>query len=128
MKTILIAVLLLVIIVAVLLVVLTATVGRRHIKRVGEKAKQKTFYLQSLQTDVELLAEAESRPDAKAALQALAEKLLYSDPMSDETLAALEREIEDKINALKTTANKTQAAAEIALLLDERNKKCKILK
>lgn len=48
--------------------------------------------------------------------------------MSDETLAALEREIADKVNVLKTTADKTQSAAEIALLLDERNKKCKILK
>ena len=61
-------------------------------------------------------------------MQALAEKLRYSDPMSDETLAALEREIADKVNVLKTTADKTQSAAEIALLLDERNKKCKILK
>lgn len=127
MKTILIAVLIFVLIVAVLLVVLTATVGRRHIKRVSEKAKQKTLYLQNLQTDVELLAEVDP-PDAKAALQALAEKLRYSDPMSDETLAALEREIADKVNVLKTTADKTQSAAEIALLLDERNKKCKILK
>ena len=128
MKTILIAALVFVLIVAVLLVVLTATVGRRHIKRVSEKAKQKTLYLQNLQTDVELLAEVEPHPDAKAALQALAEKLRYSDPMSDETLAALEREIADKVNVLKTTADKTQSAAEIALLLDERNKKCKILK
>lgn len=128
MKTILIAVLIFVLIVAVLLVVLTATVGRRHIKGVSEKAKQKTLYLQNLQTDVELLAEVEPHPDAKAALQALAEKLRYSDPMSDETLAALEREIADKVNVLKTTADKTQSAAEIALLLDERNKKCKILK
>ena len=128
MKTILIAVLIFVLIVAVLLVVLTATVGRRHIKRVSEKAKQKTLYLQNLQTDVELLAEVEPHPDAKAALQALAEKLRYSDPMSDETLAALEREIADKVNVLKTTADKTQSAAEIALLLDERNKKCKMLK
>lgn len=65
MKTILIAVLIFVLIVAVLLVVLTATVGRRHIKRVSEKAKQKTLYLQNLQTDVELLAEVDPPPMPK---------------------------------------------------------------
>ena len=128
MKTVLIAVLLLVVAVIVALFVLTATVVRKHIKKVGERAQQKTFQLKSLQTDVELLTETEIRPDAKAALQALAEQLCFSDPMSGEALAPLEQEISEKIAALKAAEDKAQTAAEISRLLDERNKKCKILK
>lgn len=108
--------------------ILAATVGYRHIEKVDAKVKQKTFFLKNLQTDVALLAAAENDPVAKAVLDALAEQLRFSDPMSDASLADLEQEITYKIGALKGTEDKAAATAEIMRLLDERNRKCKILK
>ena len=86
------------------------------------------FYIRELQADVELMANNESDADVKTSLTQLAEKIHFSDPMSNEQLADLENQISSKELELKTTANKVIVITELSLLLDERNKKCKILK
>lgn len=107
---------------------ITADVGRDEIKRVEVKVQKKVFYIRELQTKVELLAAAETDVDIKTALTQLAEKIRFSDPMSNEQLADLENKISAKVLELKTAANKKEVIAEITLLLDERNRKCKFLK
>ena len=107
---------------------ITADVGRDEIKRVEVKVQKKVFYIRELQTEVELLAAAETDVDIKTALAQLAEKIRFSDPMSNEQLADLENKISAKVLELKTAANKKEVIAEITLLLDERNRKCKFLK
>ena len=64
--------------------------GREEINRVEEKVEKKVFYIKSLQVDIEMLASAERDADTKAALTKLAEKIRFSDPMSNEVLADLE--------------------------------------
>ena len=107
---------------------ISAEAGRGEIERVETKVKQKVFYIKSLQVDVELLANSESDGATKEALQKLAEKIRFSDPMSLPELEAIEKEIADKTNALKTAADKLTVIAEIDSLLVERNAKIKILK
>ena len=107
---------------------ITADVGRDEIKRVEVKVQKKVFYIRELQTEVELLAAAETDVDIKTALAQLAEKIRFSDPMSNEQLADLENKISAKVLELKTAANKKEVIAEITLLLDERNRECKFLK
>lgn len=107
---------------------IAAKVGCNEIERVEEKVQKKVFYLRELQADVELLAERESDPATKTALTQLAEEIQFSDPMSHEQLSELERQITTKIVELRTAENKTQIIAEVRSFLDERNKKCKILK
>ena len=102
--------------------------GRNEIERVEAKVKQKVFYIKSLQVDVELLVNSELDSAVKEELQKLAEKIRFSDPMSNEQLANLESRISTKITELKTATNKVEIITEIVSLLDERNKKCKILK
>lgn len=102
--------------------------ARDEINRVEEKVKAKVFYIQSLQVDVELLAEKEIDTETKTALKNLAEKIRFSDPMSNEALAELEQKISDRVSELKTTTEKQNLISEIEMLLLERNKKCKILK
>lgn len=102
--------------------------ARDEISRVEEKVKAKVFYIKSLQVDVELLEEKETDAETKTALQNLAEKIRFSDPMSHEALAELEQEISDKVSELKTATEKHSLIAEIELLLLERNKKCKLMK
>lgn len=107
---------------------ISAEAGRSEIGRIEAQAKQKVFYIKSLQVDVELLANSESNGATKEALQKLAEKIRFSDPMSLPHLEAIEKEIADKTNTLKVTADKLAVVSEIDALLSERNAKIKILK
>lgn len=108
--------------------IIAADTGRSEIERVEAKVQQKMFYIKSLQVDVEMLADTEQDADTKKALEQLAEKIRFSDPMSHEQLAELENKIFIDIASLKNTSDKTALISEITLLLNERNKKCKILK
>lgn len=107
---------------------IASNVGRDEIERVSAKVREKAFYIKQLQADVELLASAETDATTKSALMQLAEKIRYSDPMSDGQLADIENRITEKIAELKASTDKTKIINELTSLLDERNKKIKILK
>ena len=107
---------------------ISADAGRNEIERVEAKAQKKVFYIRELQADVELIAVAETDADTKAALTQLAEKIRFSDPMSNEQLADLENKISAKVLELKAAANKVEIITELTSLLDERNKKCRVKK
>ena len=102
--------------------------GANEINRVEEKIKVKRAFIQFLQTDIEILAGTETDAETKAALKKLAEKVRFSDPMSHEMLGELESRISAKVEEMKTATDKKALIEEIATLLTERNKKCKILK
>ena len=111
--------------------VLCAIAGQadaNEINRVEEKIKVKRAFIQFLQTDIEMLIEAEIDAETKAALKKLAEKVRFSDPMSHEMLGELESRISAKVEEMKISSNKIFLIGEIDLLLTERNKKCRILK
>ena len=102
--------------------------GREEINRIEEKIEKKVFCIKSLQVDVEMLASTETDSNTKAALTKLAEKIRFSDPMSNEVLADLEAEISAKIKELKTAENKAKIITVLDSLITERNKKAKLLK
>ena len=110
------------------LCVIAGQAGANEINRVEEKIKVKRAFIQFLQTDIEMLAETETDAETKAALKKLAEKVRFSDPMSHEMLGELESRISAKVEEMKTATDKKALIEEIATLLTERNKKCKILK
>lgn len=99
--------------------------GREEINRVEEKVEKKVFYIKSLQVDIEMLANSETDAETKAALTKLAEKIRFSDPMSNEVLADLDTKISEKATELKKSDNKSEIIAELDLLLKEWNKKQK---
>lgn len=107
---------------------ISADAGRNEIERVEAKVQNKDFYVREMQADIELLADNESDAAVKTALTHLAEKIRFSDPMSNEQLADLENKISIKAAELKTASSKLEIITELNSLLDERNKKCKILK
>lgn len=107
---------------------ISADAGRNEIERVEAKVQKKVFYIRELQADIELLADNETNADVKKALTQLAEKIRFSDPMSNEQLADLEDKISTKIEELKTPSSQLEIITELNSLLDERNKKYKILK
>lgn len=107
---------------------ISAEAGRNEIERVEAKVQTKVFYIRELQADIELLADNESDADVKTALTQLAERIRFSDPMSNVQLADLENKISTKVAELKTASSKLEIIPELNSLLDERNKKCKIIK
>lgn len=108
--------------------VIVSDVSRGEIERVSEKVQKKVFYIKQLQVDIEILADAENDAATKIELQQLAEKVQYSDPMSSGQLADLEKRIAARIAELQSDTDKTAIINELNLLLDERNRKCKIIK
>ena len=105
-----------------------ADVGRTEIERVEQKIQGKVFYIKNLQVDIEILASAEKDTKTKEQLEQLAEKIRFSDPMSNEQLAVLEDKISLAVENLKSSDDKMKIIEDLNLLLDERNRKCKILK
>ncbi len=107
---------------------IAADAGRDEVERVEAKVQKKVFYIKALQVDVEMLADEENDPATKTALNQLAEKIRFSDPMSCDELSELEAQIAQRIAVLKTADDKQPVIKELDLLLTERNEKCKILK
>lgn len=107
---------------------IASDVGRSEIEQVSAKVQKKTSFIKQLQTEVELQADAETDIAVKSALTQLAEKIRYSDPMSDEQIADIENWITEKTAELKSSTDKVKIINELNSLLNERNKKCRILK
>lgn len=102
--------------------------GKGEIKRIEEKVEKKVFYINSLQVDIEMLASAEIDANTKADLSKLAEKIRFSDPVSNDALADLEADISAKVKELKTNEDKATIIEALDSLIAERNKKAKFLK
>ena len=107
---------------------IAADVGRSEIAQVSAKAREGTFYIEQLQTDIESLADTETNAETKTALKQLAEKIRFSDPVRDAQITDIENRITAKISEMKSATDKSRIINELNSLLDERNKKIKILK
>ena len=107
---------------------IAADVGRSEIEQVSAKAREGTFYIKQLQTDIESLADTETNAETKTALKQLAEKIRFSDPMRDEQISDIEDRITAKIAELRFIADKAEIINELKSLLDERNKRARIFK
>lgn len=101
-----------------------------YIASIDEKVSAKVQSVKIKQMDVELVASNVKDKDVKEKVLELAEIIRFSDPMSNEQLAGIEKIIAEKIDELKSIpeADMMSLIEEIEKLIDERNKKCKILK
>ena len=107
---------------------IAADVGRTEIERVEQKVQGKVFYIKNLQVDIEILASVEKDAETKEKLKLLAEKVRFSDPMSNEQLASLEEKISIAAGKLKSSDDKLEIINQLNKLIDERNKKVETLK
>ena len=114
--------------------IIKATAAIEEVSRIDEKVKAQTFFIKSLTVDAEsLMARAASEP-IKAECRKVYEAVRYSDPMSNDALASVEGQITVKFAELSEAvkADYAEAVAEIAneviILVDDRNKKCKLCK
>lgn len=107
---------------------IAADVGRTEIEKVEQKVQGKVFYIKNLQVDIEILASAEKDAKTKKALEQLAEKIRFSDPISNEQLASLEEKISIAVENMKSSDDKLEIINQLNKLIDERNKKVETLK
>lgn len=99
-----------------------------------ETIREQTLFIKSLTADAEaLMARAKSEP-VRSEIKKVYEAVRYSDPMSNAALSVLESQITLKFESLyqyidADSAEEVRSAAEeLILLVNDRNKKCKLLK
>lgn len=113
--------------------VLKAAAAVSLVSGVDEKIKAQTLFIKSLTVDAESLLACAATPEAKAACKKVYEAVRYSDPMSNDVLVGVESQITLKFNVLSdavmSSADTVSTLAdELIILIDERNKRCKLLK
>lgn len=116
--------------------VIKAKAAAETVSSVDEKIKRQTLFIKSLTVDAEtLMARAKSK-DAQIGeiVSKVYEAVRYSDPMSDDALSSIESQITISFAALTDAVGSNdnnavkKAADELIILLNDRNKKCKLLK
>ena len=111
-----------------------ATAAASEIERIDEKIKTQTFFIRSLTVDAATLMEQANSPAVRAECNKVYEAIRYSDPMSHDALASVETQItlkfEEFSEIVKTgdIENVVTAAKELVVLVENRNKKCMLLK
>ena len=74
--------------------ILASESGVNEIKQNEIKVQNKISFIRGLQTEIDLLINREKDDDVRLALENLAQKIRFSDPMSSEQLKVLENEID----------------------------------
>lgn len=108
--------------------VVKAGTAAEIVDEIDKKVESKTAFIKKLRVSAEMLVERETDSETKKALESLAEKIRYSDPMSIPAVAGIEREISEKLYSLGESENRLADIAEITLLIEERNKMIKLQK
>lgn len=108
--------------------------AKGHIHRIDDKVRDKTTFTKLLKVDIDMIVEKAEDPEVREAFINLSEQVRYSDPMSNENLFELEKQILQCISYADrcVSENKKEAAlknCEIASrMLFERNQKTQALK
>jgi len=113
--------------------VIKASAAAEIVASVDEKVKTQTQFIKMTTVDAQNIMNRAKSDAVKAECKKVYEALRYSDPMSNEALAVEEAKITVKMDELATAIqteadNISDIAAEIVLLVKERNGKCKVLK
>lgn len=104
------------------------------VEKVGKEVKEKTFFIKSLTVDADVLVSKAQSEETKTVAKKVYEAVRYSDPMSNDRLAGVETRIENLFFEFKSavssnnTAMAKQIGTELLETIEERNKKCKMLK
>ncbi len=104
------------------------------VSQVEEKINERTTFIKNLTVDVESLMASTKSSEARAACKRVYEAVRYSDPVSNDALSSLEVEIAAKMKELVDTVamDETDQAKTLAdgivVLVEARNKKCRLLK
>ena len=117
-----------------LVLIISCFIAQETIVETGIKVKDATSFIQLLKVDIEMIAEKSSDPNVKTEFMKFAEDVRFSDPISNENLFELEKEIVFEVNKADSFISVGDSQGALAccqkakLLLVERNKKTAALK
>lgn len=104
------------------------------IENVDKKVNNQTFFIKSLTIDAQTLMARTNNDKTKILAEKVYEAIRYSDPMSSEALGSCESAITIKFNDFEKAiienneVSAKEISKELQILIDDRNKKCKLLK
>ena len=104
------------------------------IENIDKKVKAQTMFIKSLTVDAESLLNQSESDETKAIAKKVYEAIRYSDPMSNDALSSVESQITIKFNEFSNAViedNKPLADSignELIILVNDRNKKCRLSK
>lgn len=114
--------------------VVMAKAAADEIGDVDQKIKVQTFFIKSLTVDAQTLMQSAQSETVKKECEKVYEAIRYSDPMSNDALAGAEAAITLKFNEFSGVVKENdetkvlEIVKELLILIDDRNKKCKLLK
>lgn len=114
--------------------VVKASIGAQTVAEKDRTVKAQAFFIRSLTADAESLLVKAQTDEIRAECKKVYQAIRYSDPMSDRMLSDIESQITLKFAELSTATEQNdgqavqKAANEVLILVDNRNKKCKLLK
>ena len=104
------------------------------VEGIDKKLKVKTFFIKSLTVDAESLITRAKNDEMRVITKKVYEAVRYSDPMSEEALSNVEGQITIKFNEFQNAVQSNDLDSsqtlsnELIILLNDRNKKCMLLK
>lgn len=113
--------------IAVICIVLT-NMGLKKAEQSECEIKTRTSFIKELGYEIELLADKEKDSAIKSELNKVVEKIRFSDPVSNDEIAEIEKQIKKSLNEFNKSENKIESIRRINLLINERNIKIKALK
>lgn len=114
--------------------IVKASAAADIVNDVEQKVKAQTFFIKSLTVDADSLMARAKSDEMKAETKKVYEAIRYSDPMSNNALANIENQIQNEFNAFADAVKNNDidlaksSANELVILINDRNKKCKLLK
>lgn len=114
--------------------IVKASAAADIVNDVEQKVKTQTFFIKSLTVDADSLMARAKSDEMKAEAKKVYEAIRYSDPMSNTALASIENQIQNEFNAFADAVKNDDitlaksSANELVILINDRNKKCKLLK
>lgn len=101
---------------------------------IDDKIKAQTFFIKSLTLDANSVVTRAQTAEIKAEATKVYDAIRYSDPMSNDALSNAEAQITLKFNQFAEAVSQNDVdsvkaiAAEMVVLINDRNNKCKLLK
>jgi len=114
--------------------IVKASAAADIVNDVDQKVKTQTFFIKSLTVDAESLVARVKSEEMKAHTKKVYEAIRYSDPMSNDALANIENQLQNEFNAFADAVENDDitlaksSANELVILINDRNKKCKLFK
>ena len=114
--------------------IVKASAAANIVNDVEQKVNAQTFFIKVLTVDADSLMARAKSDEMKAETKKVYEAIRYSDPMSNDALASIENQIQNEFNAFADAVKNNDidlakfSAHELVILINDRNKKCKLLK